>query len=159
MARLQKVFRIEAEHGPRAAGGDGSQAIIDEIRALRSLIEPHEAVSQRMIDSFRRELAEAQAMTQELEAVRDAIERTKIEIATVHHSGFKGSQMIRVTGELDAVVRGTLEATDAILSAAETIDRDARVLEASVTSRQDSQTPPTSRSRWSGSSRPAIFRT
>jgi chemotaxis protein CheZ len=140
MARLQKMFRIEAaEHGPRAAMREGSQAIIEEIRALRSLIEPHEAVSQRMIDTFRRELAEAQEMRQELEAVRDAIERTKIEIATVHHSGFRGTQMIRVTGELDAIVKGTLDATDAILSAAETIDRDARVLEASVTSRQDSQ--------------------
>jgi chemotaxis protein CheZ len=139
MARMQKMFRIEAaDQGVRAH--DGSQQIIDEIRALRSLIEPHEAVSQRMIDTFRRELAEAQEMRQELEAVRDAIERTKIEIATVHHSGFKGTQMIRVTGELDAIVKGTLDATDAILSAAEVIDRDARVLEASVTSRQDSQT-------------------
>jgi chemotaxis protein CheZ len=47
--------------------------------------------------------------------------------------------MVRVTGELDAVVQGTLDATDAILTAAETIDHSAQVLEASCRSKQDRQ--------------------
>jgi chemotaxis protein CheZ len=145
MSRAQKIFRIEnrgsnepASHGDGTTSAPASR-IIEEIRALRALIEPQEAVSQRVIDAFRREMSEAHKLKAELDAIHAAIERTKLEIATVHHSGFRGRQMIRVTGELDAVVQGTLDATDAILTAAETIDRDAQTLEASCKTKQDRQ--------------------
>ncbi len=59
----------------------------------------------------------------ELDAMYEAINRTKHEIATLHTTGFKGKEMTRVTGELDAVVNGTAEATDGILTAAEEIDQ------------------------------------
>lgn len=146
MTRPQKIFRIEHYKQPVVAQsvmvehqGDTS-AILQEIRALRAVMEPQEALSQRMIDAFRRELSEAQQMKAELEAIQQAIERTKHEIASVHTTGFKGPQMVRVTGELDAVVQGTLDATDGILTAAEQIDRDAHLLEASCKNRQDRQT-------------------
>jgi chemotaxis protein CheZ len=145
MSRAQKIFRIEnsgrsgpAGHGEAATGAPAIR-IIEEIRALRALIEPQEAVSQKVIDAFRREMSEAHKLKAELDAIHAAIERTKLEIATVHQSGFRGRQMIRVTGELDAVVQGTLDATDAILTAAETIDRDAQTLEASCKTKQDRQ--------------------
>ena len=44
-----------------------------------------------------------------------------------------GAQMARVTDELDAVVHGTLDATDGILSAAETIDNAGATLSRSLT--------------------------
>jgi chemotaxis protein CheZ len=47
--------------------------------------------------------------------------------------------MVRVTGELDAVVQGTLDATDQILTAAEHIDREAHLLEASCKKPQERQ--------------------
>jgi len=142
MARPHKAFRIESySKGPeeghdRAAPGNSSQ-IIEEIRALRRLIEPQDALNLRQIEAFKRELADAKEMKAELDAIQQAIEQTKHEIATVHSTGFKGKQMVRVTGELDAIVQGTLNATDQILTAAEHIDRDAHSLEAVVTSAQD----------------------
>lgn len=143
MARPQKIFRIEnhrrAQTAPLDAAAPETSAIIAEIRALRALMEPQEALSQKVIDAFRKELSEAQQMKAELEAIQAAIDETKHEIASVHSSGFRGAQMARVTGELDAIVQGTLDATDGILTAAETIDREARALEASCKSRQDRQ--------------------
>src|SRR3954454_23989905 len=144
MARLQKIFRIEnfRQSPPAQVGAQhaaGADAIIEEIRALRQLIEPQEVLSQRVLEAFKRELSEAQQMKVELDAIQEAIERTKLEIATVHTTGFKGSQMVRVTGELDAIVQGTLDATDTILTCAEAIDRDAHSLEASCKSKQERQ--------------------
>jgi chemotaxis protein CheZ len=140
-----KIFRIERSHRDHQAERSedarsiGSCEIIAEIRALRMLIEPQEGLSQRVIEAFRKELGEAQQMKVELEAIHDAIERTKHEIATVHTNGFKGAEMVRVTGELDAIVQGTFDATDSILTAAETIEREAHSLEASCKSKQDRQ--------------------
>jgi chemotaxis protein CheZ len=146
MTRPQKVFRIEHHARSAVAGPESAEPkapareIIDEIRALRSLIEaPNDSLSRKVVDAFRRELGEAQRMKAELDAIQEAIERTKHEIATVQTSGFRGSQMIRVTGELDAIVQGTLDATDQILTAAEHIDRDAHLLEASCKKLQDRQ--------------------
>lgn len=143
MARPQKIFRIENHRPPHSNGIEEAEphtgTIIAEIRALRALIEPQEALSQKVVDAFRKELSEAQKMKVELEAIQAAIEETKHEIASVHTSGFNGAQMARVTGELDAIVQGTFDATDSILTAAETIDRDARTLEASCKTRQDRQ--------------------
>jgi len=142
MARPHKAFRIEgynnrAEEAHDGAARGNSSQIIEEIRALRRLIEPQDALSVRQIEAFKRELADAKEMKAELDAIQEAIEQTKHEIATVHSTGFKGKQMVRVTGELDAIVQGTLNATDQILTAAEHIDRDAHSLEAVVTSAQD----------------------
>src|SRR5437764_6095973 len=135
MAARRKAFRIENfQHGAEMASTEAlaqSSEIIREIRTLRQLMEPQGTLPARLIEAFRKELGDAQSMKSELEAVQEAIERTKHEIATVHTTGFKGAQMTRVTGELDAIVQGTLDATDAILTAAEKIDRDAQILEAS----------------------------
>ncbi|WP_204325086.1 hypothetical protein, partial [Stenotrophomonas maltophilia] len=59
----------------------------------------------------------------ELDSIYQAINETKHEIATLHVSGFQGKQMTRVTHELDAIVSGTEEATEGILTAAEAIDQ------------------------------------
>jgi chemotaxis protein CheZ len=151
MALRKKVFRIESfvaaadavPEGPAAAmplaSNDSADArtILDEIRSIRRLIEPSNEITQKTIDTFKQELAEAQKIRAEMEEIYAAIERTKVEIATLHTTGFKGAQMVRVTGELDAIVQGTLEATDNILTAAEAIDRDAGLLEAAVKTEQD----------------------
>ncbi len=57
-----------------------------------------------------------------IETIQDAIRNTKTEIATLHSEGTRGESLSRATDELDAVVQDTEEATEAILSAAETID-------------------------------------
>lgn len=151
MALRQKVYKIESfiaggepagdmsGTGTAASAGSGidSRTILDELRAIRRMVEPTSEITSKTIESFKAELAEAHKIRAELEEIYAAIERTKQEIATLHTTGFKGAQMVRVTGELDAIVQGTLEATDQILTAAESIDRDAGLLEAAVKSEQD----------------------
>jgi chemotaxis protein CheZ len=152
MALRQKVYKIESFMAGGEPAGEAtgavfamvpgstsidSRTILDELRAIRRIVEPTSEITSKTIENFKAELAEAQKIRGELEEIYAAIERTKLEIATLHTTGFKGAQMVRVTGELDAIVQGTLEATDQILTCAEAIDRDAGLLEASVKTEQD----------------------
>jgi chemotaxis protein CheZ len=145
----RKVFRVEAMSAKPAraarpaavANADPPQSqhheIMAELRALRSIIEPQEQVTQRMIDEYRKEMAEAQKLKSELDLIYEAINRTKTEIATLHVTGFEGPEMTRVTHELDAIVDGTERATEQILSAAEFIDQTANILSAALKSDAD----------------------
>jgi len=147
----RKVFRVEAMNAKPAraarpvapASGEPPQSqsqhheIMAELRALRSIIEPQEQVTQRVIDDYRKEMAEAQKLKAELDLIYDAINRTKTEIATLHVTGFEGPEMARVTHELDAIVDGTERATEQILSAAEFIDQTANTLSAALKAEGD----------------------
>jgi chemotaxis protein CheZ len=140
-----KIFRIEAMNGrparPAAPRADISSTqhdeIMAELRALRAIIEPQEAVSEKMIEAYKAEMAEAQKLKAELDIIYEAINKTKHEIATLHVTGFEGPEMRRVTHELDAIVDGTAQATERILSAAEFIDQTANTLSAAVKGAQD----------------------
>jgi chemotaxis protein CheZ len=111
--------------------------IMSELRALRSLIKPQEQVTQQMIDAYKAQIAEAAKLKGELDLIHDAINKTKQEIATVHITGFEGPEMARVTNELDAIVGGTEQATEAILSSAEDIDQMASTLAARLKDNQN----------------------
>src|SRR5207302_7812400 len=133
-------FRIEAMSG-KAARPDAStdphsiachDEVMAELKALRAMVEPQESVTQRMIDAYKQQITEAQALKSELDIISEAILQTKREIATLHVTGFEGPEMRRVTHELDAVVDGTEQATQCILSAAEFIDQSANTLAAAV---------------------------
>ncbi len=142
MAPQRKVFRIEQvnhESGapPPASAIDADAAlrhyeVMSELRALRShlaLPDPH---LQKMVESYQAQITEAQKLKTELDLIQAAIARTKHEIATVHLSGFQGPEMVRVTHELDAVVTGTEQATQCILTCTEEIDQAANLLSAAV---------------------------
>lgn len=130
----RKAFRIEASmHGggtrPVASGTASSAiasgdtaTILNAIAELKGLIEPATEVDQTAIDNFHKEVAEIRRLEAEMSAIRSAIQQTKTEIATLHQSGFQGKELGKVTDELDAVVDGTEQATDAILTSAETIE-------------------------------------
>ena len=140
MTVQRKVFRVEAMRQPRngAAANDHSYGeIMAELRSLRTLVQPREELTERMIDAYKAEIAEAQKLKAELDLIYAAINQTKHEIATLHITGFEGPEMKRVTHELDAVVGGTQEATESILAAAESIDQAANSLAAAVKSEQD----------------------
>jgi chemotaxis protein CheZ len=137
----RKIFRIEATNGaaPAVAPGNSHAShheIMAELKALRAIIEPQEAI-QQVLDAYRMQIAEAHKLKAELDLISTAIARTKTEIATLHVTGFEGPEMTRVTDELDAVVDGTELATQQILAAAEVIDQSANTLSASVRSGQD----------------------
>jgi chemotaxis protein CheZ len=67
----------------------------------------------------------------ELDLIYAAINKTKREIAFLHGQSFNGAEIAKVTGELDAVVVGTEQATQTILAAAETIEQSASSLQKS----------------------------
>lgn len=92
-----------------------------------------EEAAREMIALYKRELAEAKKLKNELDEIQAAISETKREIATLHKSGNTGGSMHRVSDELDAVMGGTEEATNLILEAAETIDINAKNLIAKLT--------------------------
>lgn len=147
MRASKKAFRIESFSQPAdiagwptadgAPTGAGHLEIMAELKSLRALIQPAEEVSRQMIEAYRGEMQEALKLKAELDSIYSAINQTKHEIATLHVSGFQGKQMTRVTHELDAIVSGTEEATEGILSAAETIDQIAGQLAAKLKSQQD----------------------
>ena len=144
MRAQKRAFRIEvisqpetSPHPKGAAAHGGHHEILSEIKQLRALIRPPEEVSKQMIDAYRAEMQEAIKLKAELDQIWQAIDQTKHEIATLHVTGFKGKQMTRVTHELDAIVTGTEQATEGILSAAEGIDQIASQLAAKLKSTQD----------------------
>src|SRR5438105_3135281 len=146
MQARRKPFRVETMD--RMTGRATSYAnghahhfhhdeIMSELRALRSLVKPAEQVSLQMIEGYKAQIAEAQKLKAELDLIHDAINKTKQEIATVHLTGFEGPEMARVTNELDAIVGGTEQATEQILSNAEEIDQLAATLSARLKDEQE----------------------
>ena len=101
--------------------------LVAEIKALRALVEPKDE-AQRVLETYQAQLAEMQKLKSELVIIHNAITRTKQEIATLHVTGFHGQSMSRMTHELDAVVNGTEQATQAILAMVEDIDQFASTL-------------------------------
>jgi chemotaxis protein CheZ len=143
MRAPKRAFRIESYSQPSdvlpfptASSGDGHQEIMSELKALRAMMRPEE-VSKQVIEAYKSEMQEALKLKGELDQIWEAINQTKHEIATLHVSGFQGKQMTRVTHELDAIVSGTEEATEGILTSAEGIDQLASQLAAKLKSVQD----------------------
>jgi len=129
-----KRFRIEDSLGlaPAATSASApSDARLGEIlSAINDLRRITQASAGETVEACRRELGEAFAMRSELDVMKDAITRTKHEIATLHRSEHNGKGMRRVAGELDAVVDSTERATSAILGAIEDIETNANMLRA-----------------------------
>lgn len=153
--RRNKVFRIESQYGMPEPAYMPDMPVMDDYRAderhreimaelanlqksLAATNKPQKAsapqdIGKEMMANLRAEFSEAAKLKTELDAMYEAIKDTKREIASLHHSGFQGKEMSRVTDELDAIVTGTEQATESILSAAETIDDDANTLSAKLT--------------------------
>ncbi len=151
MTAVKRSFRAEnlirmnsaAAEDPAYAGERRHQEVMAEIASLKAMLRDGadgdrkgldpEAMSEKFMAEFRKELSEAAKLKVELDAIYEAIAQTKKEIATLHHTtGTNGEEMTRVTNELDAVVIGTEGATETILSAAEFIDQTANTLSARI---------------------------
>jgi len=121
----RKSYRIEAGRAEVPADTAASQRhieIMEAFASLRELIGPTHEVSHSLIEEHRRDMQEALRLKVEMDAIAEAIQRTKREIATLHYAGAQGREMARVTDELGAIVLGTETATNSILAAAERID-------------------------------------
>lgn len=145
MTASRKVFRIEAQlRGAAHEANEGAvyddhaaeqrhSELMRELAALRELVQPTQQMGEQVLENYKQELAQALKLKAELDEIYEAINRTKLEIATLHHTGFEGEEMTRVTNELDAVVAGTEHATERILSAAEFVDERAGILATNLT--------------------------
>ncbi len=139
----QRTFRIESFGRGLSNGGDGSaepSAVLDILSDIKTMLQqgvaPAEGAAPQQDESFfvkyREELSEAVKLKMEMDSIQDAISETKSEIATLRYEGLTGSESARVSDELEAVVKGTEHATEAILSAAEIIDENAGNLAANL---------------------------
>ena len=144
-----KIFRIERA---MPAGYDTGSQDIEEIRhrevmdAIASLqaagvakepVQDQGETSNEVLESIRKELAQSNRLKAELDEIRTSIVDTKREITSLHHSGFVGEEQATASDELDAVVKGTEDATEKILTAAENIESNAANLANSLKSGAD----------------------
>jgi chemotaxis protein CheZ len=147
-AAKPKFFRIENVSANSGAGEHKARRepcaaarhaeVMDELREMRRQLALPEREIQKVVESYGIQLIEAQKLKNELDLIQEAIVKTKHEIATVHLTGFQGPEMVRVTHELDAIVDGTEQATQSILSAAEEIDQAAGSLSALLKNEHES---------------------
>ncbi len=135
---IQKRYRIEDSFGiapaqvPAVAEAPPADKVrLDEILgAIQDLRRITQASAGETVDACRRELAEAFAMRSELDVMKEAIARTKSEIAALHRSENTGKGMRRAADELDAVVESTESATSTLLTVMEEIEQNANMLRA-----------------------------
>lgn len=142
----KRIFRIERNNplnvtpdvAPATDEESRHKEILDAIADLKSSgisvsgtqkAPPVQTESQFLID-FKKELADARHLREELNEISQSISETKREIATLHHTNFGDNTDVQVADELDAVVLATEHATDNILTAAENVDANARDLAA-----------------------------
>ncbi len=140
----RNVFRIEElSHKSSRSSVSPSEAeaalrhneIMTELMLLRALLEARGSDGPQVATPA--SIAEAQTLKGEINAIYDAVRRTKHEIATLHITGFGTQEMGRVTHELGAVVGGSEHATHRILQAGEEIEEIATTLSAALKNLQD----------------------
>ena len=122
-AAMRRPFRIES-----AATADQSAAVkepldgqLDRILGELALMRS-EIVKFQTRDPVLMRERDRNALWAGIETIHDAINNTKIEIATLHAEGPRGERLLRATDELEAVVTDTEGATETILSASEAVD-------------------------------------
>jgi chemotaxis protein CheZ len=150
----QKSFRIEqmtTSGEPRSVAPDGvppsgavsalrHQEVLNELKALRDLIEQRPPAPSMPIGSDRESetksdqitLGDLNTLKSETGSIHRAITRTMQELASLHFGAFGTAGHGRASRELDAVVDSTERATQQILEAAEGIDEAANTLSASL---------------------------
>jgi chemotaxis protein CheZ len=142
MPMRRKTFRIEEMQLAQVAAGARDDAafqqhdILRELKALRDLVERRPAEIGRF-DGSGIGAEGLRQLKDETGNIHRAIARTKQEIATLHMSGFDGTEYARVFRELDAVVGDAERAIGQVLAAAEDIDEAANTLSAIVKREQD----------------------
>ncbi|CAN5210554.1 protein phosphatase CheZ [soil metagenome] len=119
----QIMSELRAIRAQMGSSGSGPAAEQEDSPSMQDLM-----AAKQLLGSYRAQIEQCEKLKVELDLIHDAINRTKQEIAVLHGKSFSGDEMLKVTGELGAVVGGTEEATQQILEAAEAIDQAATAL-------------------------------
>jgi chemotaxis protein CheZ len=142
----RRVFRIEESVRPRSesaaasANADGPmhREFMNELQALRKLMQPHAPqVDRAALEKARAQIAEAQSYKHELGLIYAAVERTREDMAALDAGAQANDKTARASRELAAIVGGTEKATQSILQAAEEIDQAAGTLSAALKTGHD----------------------
>lgn len=129
-----KRFRIEDSLGapplpvapsPAPEPDERISEILATVNELKRLTQ---TTTGDVIEACRREIGEIYGLKAELDLMKEAINRTKTEIAALYRKDNDGKGVRRAAGELDAVVEATERATTTILAAVEDIETHAAVI-------------------------------
>ena len=137
----QKIFKIEqklhAGQNDNMTAPDPEQLnqLMSAIGEIKEILSEHSVpteIPSQIMDDFRSDMAEAAKIKAELVLIQKAIDQTKYEIAALHLSGEESPDINRMSDELGAIVSGTEQATESILSAVEQIDENITDLRATL---------------------------
>jgi chemotaxis protein CheZ len=130
--RIEESFRTEfapiRDRASDPAADEPLGKILETVLELKQFLDPSQRLASDVVDAYRREISEVYQLRNELDAMKNAISSTKLEIASLYRSDHEGKGMRRVAGELDAVVGATEEATTTILNAVEEIESQASMM-------------------------------
>jgi chemotaxis protein CheZ len=129
MSAALKPYRIELAsdldgHGMAQQACGHSTSILAEIAKLREEIRPARTVSVDLVEAYRREIAQVMELKNELEGMKEAIDETRREVASLHVGRPAQVGIDQLSGELGFVVQQTETAANSILSAAEKIETE-----------------------------------
>lgn len=106
--------------------------ILEEIRAIRSLVSPLRGIIEGLSDNYRAELAKVSGLRSDIGEIDEAIRGTKKELAAIKVGAHIGGVDIAAL-ELATVVSQTEAATNDILAAAEGIETIAGAIQSETT--------------------------
>jgi chemotaxis protein CheZ len=153
MGVMRKIYRIESEivatpperpdplpvslapSRETAGGTQGDQhaRLLAEIAELKDMLRPAQGVVGNLADAYRREVMDLVKLRVEFDAIQQAIQDTKRQIASIHASAPRQVGMQNVAMELGAVVTDTEQATNVILATAERVEMLAGVIQSETT--------------------------
>jgi len=144
-ARTQKKFRIEIQreeylaqrNKKRANGSNGtangsSDEMLAELQALRSDLQTYGCGAALGPDT-ERIIQEKVALENELRSLSKALDDTKREIAGLRYSSIHGDRISSMNNQLDAIIEASEDATNRILSSAETIEEGLQHVQTNAT--------------------------
>jgi chemotaxis protein CheZ len=109
-----------------------SSAVLDEIRALRTMIEPLYGVLENLKENYREELKSFASLKVDMTEIESAISGTKKELAALKVGHNIGGVEVAAL-ELETVVSQTEAAANDILAAAESIETMAGAIQSETT--------------------------
>ncbi len=149
-ARSEKKFRIEILQEQHLAGKtekSGPKPSDPNMAAHHETLQAIHELKRELISNggspaplapdTERIIQEKVAVESELKLLSEALENTKREIAGLRYSAGQGDRIITMNHQLDAITNATEDATNRILSAAETIDTDIQKLQTNASDEEE----------------------
>ncbi len=129
-AKVRKLFSAERrmlEQGGETAPDDelptsGAPVAVDQSEVLNAIKGLRRLVETKVTPQLPDNLPEVDTLNTQLRELRDHIEQTKTEIASIRHPDDKEDRLTSAAMELSAIVDATEQATHRILNATEEID-------------------------------------